>query len=357
MFFKTKSSILDNNPEKVSNNKPTMKVLLNTEHFHDNLMKLSQVLDARYYYSHNKSIIELNGIIGDGTLYGISFDDYLNFLVIDFQLSEPLLIGYETLSHYHPLKLIFCEQGRFDHLVYNHDIEYKIGKKASAMSSGSGEDKHYYNFAKEEPYKCIIIELNRALYLDRLDMKLEDLPEDLQQIFETDHNRKPFFYLFPFNVTLTELFESLFHLNTDGILTKVKMEGKIMEILSLMLELATREEEHEVYNLNQLHHAKAILLSSIQDPPTIQELSKKVALSQTRLKAGFKESFGNSIYQYIIKKRMEMAGEMLINNPSMPIQEIAENVGYANKSQFSKQFKKIVGILPKDYRKKYIKRG
>ena len=76
-------------------------------------------------------------------------------------------------------------------------------------------------------------------------------------------------------------------------------------------------------------------------------------MSRSHLCHRFRECFGSSISEYVIRKRMATAQRMLYEYNLRP-GEIAEAVGYPNIFQFSKQFKKSFGVSPSEYRKRDI---
>lgn len=82
-----------------------------------------------------------------------------------------------------------------------------------------------------------------------------------------------------------------------------------------------------------------------------QETLEKISLmSGTKLKKLFKDTYQQTITEYIQRKRMNMA-EILLLNSQLPIQEIAKSVGYTSPSKFSSYYKKYKGKLPSDLRK------
>ncbi|MEM0970742.1 MAG: AraC family transcriptional regulator, partial [Verrucomicrobiota bacterium] len=87
--------------------------------------------------------------------------------------------------------------------------------------------------------------------------------------------------------------------------------------------------------------------------PPLDELAELAAMSRSHLCHRFRECFGSSISEYVIRKRMAAAQRMLYEVDLRP-GEIAEAVGYPDIFQFSKQFKKTFGVSPTDYRKREI---
>ena len=77
-------------------------------------------------------------------------------------------------------------------------------------------------------------------------------------------------------------------------------------------------------------------------------------MSRSHLCHRFRECFGSSISEYVIRKRMAVAQRMLYEVGLRP-GEIAEAVGYTDIFQFSKQFKKSFGLSPSEYRKRAVR--
>lgn len=82
----------------------------------------------------------------------------------------------------------------------------------------------------------------------------------------------------------------------------------------------------------------------------IENLSRKVGMSSTKLKILFKEKYGISIYQYFQYKQMQYAFKALKSN-SLQIKTLAKELGYQNVSKFSNTFRKHFKILPSELKK------
>jgi len=90
--------------------------------------------------------------------------------------------------------------------------------------------------------------------------------------------------------------------------------------------------------------------------PPLDDLAELAAMSRSYLCHRFRECFGSSISEYVIRKRMAAAQRMLFEINMRP-GEIAVAVGYPDIYQFSKQFKKSFGVSPSQYRKQQIGTG
>lgn len=77
------------------------------------------------------------------------------------------------------------------------------------------------------------------------------------------------------------------------------------------------------------------------------EAANLCSMSPFRFSRGFKEVFGISFREYIIRYRLRQACHLL-KNPNATITEVAYAVGFSDVSHFSKMFKRHLGVSPSD---------
>lgn len=82
----------------------------------------------------------------------------------------------------------------------------------------------------------------------------------------------------------------------------------------------------------------------------LKELALVAHVSQSYLSTKFKREVGISFTEYLIRYRMNKAKEFL--KEKISCKEVASKVGYLDYAQFSKIFKKYVGITPKEFQEK-----
>ncbi len=88
----------------------------------------------------------------------------------------------------------------------------------------------------------------------------------------------------------------------------------------------------------------------LSTPWTIEELSKLVNLSPSRFQVVYKNIFGISPIDDLIKARIAAAKNILSTDKSS-VSEISRRLGYNNVFHFIRQFKKQTGLSPTEYRK------
>ena len=62
----------------------------------------------------------------------------------------------------------------------------------------------------------------------------------------------------------------------------------------------------------------------------------------------FKQSTGITPYQYLIKCRVDRA-KVLLMQRKLSIADVALEVGFSNQSNFTKHFKRLVGVTPQKF--------
>lgn len=130
---------------------------------------------------------------------------------------------------------------------------------------------------------------------------------------------------------------------------------KVVEML-LYLDTMTAESSREIkpyYYRTQMEKIKAIherITSDLKNRFTIDELSAMYDMPATTMKKCFREVYGDSIYSYQKRYRINVAASMLIQDESIEIQNVAAAVGYENPGKFSTAFKSIMGVSPAEYR-------
>ena len=130
---------------------------------------------------------------------------------------------------------------------------------------------------------------------------------------------------------------------------------KILELFLYMyaLELPKVPTEKPYFYRTQVEKTKAIkefLAEHKQENYTQEQLAEKFDIPITAMKNCFKSVYGMPIGSWLMQYRMNYAAEILIANRDISITELAGEVGYDSPSKFAIAFRKIMGMLPTEYR-------
>lgn len=82
-------------------------------------------------------------------------------------------------------------------------------------------------------------------------------------------------------------------------------------------------------------------------------LAQKLYFSATYVRQLFKSKMGESFSDYLFRRRMELAGQ-LMRNQALKVQDIAERTGYRDQRYFARCFKKYYHCTPTEYRSRTV---
>lgn len=91
------------------------------------------------------------------------------------------------------------------------------------------------------------------------------------------------------------------------------------------------------------------LNANLTEPVSLGDLARVAHVSRFHFARLFKQTVGETPHRYIIRRRVERAKELLVEG-RLSLSEVASSVGFADQSHLNRQFKRLVGITPKEYR-------
>lgn len=146
----------------------------------------------------------------------------------------------------------------------------------------------------------------------------------------------------------------LINYNLNKSIKSLYYKGKAYELLSLYFN---RNEDANVEqcpflvdeaNVIKIRKAKDIVISRMAEPPSLQELAEEIGLSLKKLKEGFKQIYGDTVFSFLFDYKMEVARKLLESGDNN-VNEVGLKVGYSTSSHFIAAFKKKYGTTPKKY--------
>jgi AraC family transcriptional regulator len=82
----------------------------------------------------------------------------------------------------------------------------------------------------------------------------------------------------------------------------------------------------------------------------MEQMAAVARLSLYHFARQFKAATGLPPHQFVILRRVERAKELLQAGTALSLAEVAAHVGFSDQSQFSHNFKRIVGVTPGQFR-------
>ncbi len=151
-------------------------------------------------------------------------------------------------------------------------------------------------------------------------------------------------------ITLNQMYQQ----SMDLTMYKLYLRGKVFELMSLYF---SKDKEMDIEqcpfladdnNIKKIKLAKEIIISRMIEPPTLTELSKEVDISLKKLKQGFKQVYGSSVFSFLLDYKMQVS-KRLLSSGNYNVNEVALKVGYSTATHFINAFKKKFGTTPKKY--------
>ncbi len=146
----------------------------------------------------------------------------------------------------------------------------------------------------------------------------------------------------------------LFHYNLHPSIKNLYYKGKGYELLSLYFNKTEDPDAEQCPflidedNVMKIRKAKDIVIANMAEPPSLQDLADQVGLNLKKLKMGFKQIYGDTVYGFLFDYKMDMA-RRLLDSGSYNVNEVGLKIGYSTGSHFIAAFKKKFATTPKKY--------
>ncbi|MEH2423607.1 MAG: AraC family transcriptional regulator [Nostoc sp.] len=317
----------------------------------------SETTQTNSYNTGYKAVLNDPKYQSQGYYHVMAFPTGINLLVKQYELAENLIV--ETQAYNLPL------------MEFSFAL---LGDNESEMiPAGQNFTATYFDFDWEIPgsgsywragQRILEVEvgINPQEFFCRDEVSgLDFLPKSLQLYLETDNIS--FLNYFRMGQTTPEMqiiLHQIVNCPFQGLIKEIYLQTKCLELIALKLEPDTSGERELMRSrilrgddINRIYHARAILISDFDNPPSLLELARQVGLNDYKLKIGFRQVFNTTVFSYLWAYRMEKA-RTLIMSQQMTIKQVAKIVGYDCPSRFAVAFKKRFGIQPSQYLDRFI---
>jgi len=146
----------------------------------------------------------------------------------------------------------------------------------------------------------------------------------------------------------------LFHYNLHPSIKNLYCKGKGYELLSLYFNRTEDPIAEQCPflidgdNVLKIRKAKEIIIENMAEPPGLQELADEIGLNLKKLKMGFKQIYGDTVYGFLFDYKMDFARKLL-DSGAYNVNEVGLKIGYSTGSHFIAGFKKKFATTPKKY--------
>ncbi|MFK7781742.1 helix-turn-helix transcriptional regulator [Psychroserpens sp.] len=270
------------------------------------------------------------------------------FFVLTFQneSNDIQIVEREIDSRF--IQFHFCIKGSSEFVFNNGTYKLKIEEENSLL---------LYNPQRDLP---IHLEVNPNSWLVSVLVSIKKFhglfsqEADFITFLSDDNKDKKYYKDGKITPSMAIALNQIINYNLNSSIKSLYYKGKALELLSLYFN---RNEDADVEqcpflvdeaNVIKIRKAKDIIISRMAEPPTLNQLSEEIGLSLKKLKEGFKQIYGDSVFSFLFDYKMEVARKLL-EAGDHNVNEVGLKVGYSTSSHFIAAFKKKYGTTPKKY--------
>lgn len=151
-------------------------------------------------------------------------------------------------------------------------------------------------------------------------------------------------------IKLKQILEDVFNVYnniTEERIKRIRINLLIQNFLLLLLDSIDKDEKSfSGTDYSRINETLEFINENIYNNISIALLAKQTFLSESRFKTLFKRLTGFTPADYIRRKRIEKARSLMLENPSMPLSEIAFELNFSSPQHFSSVMKKYTGSAP-----------
>jgi len=333
-----------------------MKINVKALPIEDIIKDLAEELKLPIKNDSGEQIIELPEDLGIGSIRGTSFNSGVGIIEYNFTFYQDLELEF-SVNKTHPLKFIFCSEGKVDHTFAEDQDMHTIHTYQNVIVSSSGNNGHVLNFKANEKVYISSIEIVRKDFSNRKNYNFEGLEPTLKELFEDSVAEKKFFYQGNYSLKAADIVEEINNKNLTGFLRSAFVEGKLYEMLVIQIAQYQDDQREDKtpqimrrFDVENVKNAIDIIKKNLNKNLTIDYLAKEVGTNVNKLQDNFKAMYGLTVNKYMQQEKLEAAKEMLATS-DYNISQIVNEIGLNNRSYFSKIFKEKYGVSPKYFLK------
>ncbi len=284
--------------------------------------------------------------VGENTFEETILDK--GFYVLHFQNESNTVQNFEREINSTFIQIHFCLRGKskflFNNSSYSFDvldnrsillynpqrilpINLEIQPKTTLVSLLISIEKFHSLFSKESGYIPFLSD------------------ENSNKKYYDDSEIKP---------TVSIVLQQIINSSINSSIRDLYVKGKVYELLSLHFQQEENTKGEycpflvDEQNVLKIRKAKEIIIARMSEPPSLQELANEIGLNIKKLKEGFKQIYGDTVFSFLFDYKMEHARRLLESN-QFNVNEVGVKIGYSTASHFIAAFKKKFGTTPKKY--------
>lgn len=296
------------------------------------------------------NFLEIPKNMGEGYVRKIGFGDDFKLTIHRYTLKEDLILKRNPAEKPNSVRTLFFYSNKDDlEVKYNDEENIPFAKKNDASILLSTNDlRTEIRFPASSNIQYIVV----GITAERLQSILSiDNPNSTIKTITADN--ASFLFFENLDAEMQLLLKNIVSVDMNHSLNNFYVQIKVQELMYLLFSKLSLRENTSFKSINSNDAEKLLvirneILNDLSTPPVINELAIIASMSETKLKQLFKQTFGDTIYNYYQKARMEEAA-FLLKQAKHSVSEVGYELGFSNLSHFSRLFEKQYGITPKKF--------
>jgi len=320
---------------------------MNEQDGSDSVSEITNILSHRFSEADTVSeqLIHVPESLGKGKIRRLIIKEGLEFIISDIELTRDMTLYIDETCNFFEMNYclsgeIVCEMnGRKLHVLGPMSHVYYSGYTEGQLKTKANRRSH-----------TVEIRMSPKNLLSYFDAE-----KDKQKIHDILLSKKGHITTNSMSPIMKKCIFDILHCPYAGPVKKMYMEAKAMELITLFFRETAFCIQHTSHSLapediKKLNKARNIVLHYIDNPYSMKALAKKTELNEFKLKNGFRQLFGTTVFGLIRSRRMEKAA-YLMKVQGYNVSETAAFIGYSNLSNFTAAFRKHFGCNPSEYLK------
>lgn len=249
---------------------------------------------------------------------------------------------------FHPSSIEICLNLQGSGWVAAGRQRIEIGPETAGFFGTEGGRLAGQRLARQR-HQFLSVEFSLTFLRDRLAAHHEQLHPLVRRCLAGTPGYAGLSEVIPLTHRHRDLLNSLLHPPVLAAAQRLWYESKALEFAADFFfspgdteTLCTRAERVAA---ERVARAKAILSENLAEPPSLEELGRRVACSHFYLSRTFTRETGLTLSQWLRRARLERAAELL-RTRQCNVTEAALTVGYSSLSHFSQAFHEMYGCCP-----------
>lgn len=296
------------------------------------------------------NFMEIPNSLGEGYVRKIGFGSDFKLTIHRYILKEDLIIKRNPSPETSSVRTFFFYNTKQDlEVKYENEENIPFLQKNDASILLSTNDlRTEIRFPANISIQYVVV----AIAADRLRaiLSIENPNSTIKTI--TAENTS-FLFFESLDTEMQLLLKNIVSVNMNNSMNNFYVQIKVQELMYLLFSKLSLRENKTFKSINSNDAEKLLnirneILKDLSTPPVLNELAVIASMSETKLKQLFKQTFGDTIYNYYQKARMEEAA-FLLKQAKHSVSEVGYELGFSNLSHFSRLFEKQYGITPKKF--------